>query len=206
MAVRSSIAGLVVVKVQYIAGGIPWEYTIHARTNDNSANTNAKMAGVSEAVALAVDNTAAALVNNANALVGVTTTDLSPALLPDAVYVDSVSGTRGTALVPQSSCVVVTKRTASVGRAFRGRCYISGGVAADLDATGTEWDSGYASAAKDQVQDAVNAIAAASPTAYKAVIWHRAAGQGGVPAADTTTDITSLLGRTELAQQKSRRS
>lgn len=207
MAIRSALAGLVVVKVQHSAGGIPWEWTCHARTADASVNTSAKMNDLADKARIAWHNaTAAALLNDANTFVGVTVQDLSPALLPDEFQSQGETGTRGTALVPQSSCCVVTKRTALVGRAFRGRAYISGAVAADLDATGTEWDSGYATACENAVDDVLDAFATASPIGYTPVIYHRHAGQGGVPAADTVTTITAVLGRTELAQQKSRRS
>lgn len=206
MAIRSALHGLVVVKVRHSAGGIPWEWTCHARTNDATVNTSGKMLDLSDVAAAAWNAGAAALLNNAQTFTGVTVTDLSLTLLPDETTAASTAGTRGTALVPQSSCCVVTKRTAQVGRAFRGRAYISGAVAADLDSTGTEWDSAYATACEDLVDDVLDSFATASPTAYNPVIYHRNAGEGGSPSADSITIITSVLGRTELAQQKSRRS
>lgn len=205
MAVRSGLHGLVVVRMQHTAGGIAWEWTCHARTVDATPNTSAKMQGLAVACENAWSAVQDTILNNAQTFVQTTVQDLALTVLPDEVSAAGFAGARGAALVPQSSCVVVTKRTGSVGRAFRGRAYISGGVSADLDATGTEWDSGYATAVENAVDDVLDAMAGASPTGYTPVIYHRSAGQGGSPAADSITPITSVLGRTELAQQKSRR-
>lgn len=205
MTVRSALSGLVVARVRFSAGGIPWEFTMHGRTNDSSANTSAKMAGLASEIDGAVSGLVAARLNDANTWTGVAIQDLSPARLPDEEVAESTAGTRGSDLVPQSSCVVVTKRTAKIGRAFRGRCYLSGGIASDLDSSGTEWDAGWATS-EEQLVDAVRgAFGTASPQAYTAVIYHRKAGQDNDPPADTVTPITAVVGRTELGQQKSRR-
>lgn len=204
MATRSAIPGLVVARVNFSVSGIPWLFTMHGRTADSSVNTSAKMQGLADAIDAAVLPLAAAALNTSNTYTGITVADLSTAVLPDAVNASSVVGTRGSAVTSTAACVV-TKRTGQVGRAFRGRCYVGGAALSDLTAGGSEWVSGYATSCQGLVEAVRAAFGTATPTAYTAVLYHRAAGQGGIPAADSTTPVTSVLGRTEIGVQRSRR-
>lgn len=199
----SAIVGLVVANFAWVAGGVGWETTLHMTTVSGDPNDPTGMQDLADALDVPVSGFPGAW-NNANQYLGVTVHDLSSTLIPEKTASSAVTGTRGTALTPQESCIVATLDTGKIGRAFRGRMYFSGGVAGDLDNGGTDWAQAYA----DDIDTLVSAIftaALGAPTEYVPVIYHRAAGQGGVPAADTATVVTGERARTELAVQKRRR-
>jgi hypothetical protein len=206
---ESALAGLVVFRFQgRVASGFPAEMTCHARTAGSVPNTGAIMAGGAAAGAGWWDDAATrALFGNGSALDRVVVQDLSPAGLSSAVVSIGLAGTRGTgAPVATQDSLVITKNTGLAGPGFRGRMYSWGALAVDLDAAGGLWDQTFADAWTTAAAAMDTALALAAPTGYSPCIWHRTAGTGGSPAADSVTDITSYTGRTELAVIRSRRS
>lgn len=206
---ESQLAGLVVVRFQgRVASGFPCEMTVHARTADAAANTAARLAGAAAAGAGWWDDAATrALFGNGSALDRVVVQDLSPAGLSSAISTVGLAGTRGSgAPVATQDSLVITKNTGLAGQAFRGRMYTWGALATDLDAAGGLWDQTFADAWTTAAAAMDTALSLAAPEEYEPVIWHRAAGAGGVPAADSVTTISTYTGRTGLAVVRSRRS
>lgn len=205
---ESALPGLVVVRFQgRVPSGFPVEMTCHARSAGAIANTAATLLGCATAAAGWWDDAPTlALFGNGSSLDQVTVQDLSPAGLSSAIVTTGNAGTRGAgAPAAAQDSLVVTKNTGRAGPGYRGRMYTWGALAADLDAAGGLWDSAFASAWTDAAADMDTALALASPTGYSPCIWHRTAGSGGDPVADTVTDITSYTGRIGLAVMRSRR-
>jgi len=204
-AFRSAIVGLAEAILNFNAVSSPsWQVTMHVRTADGSANTVAKLDGLAAALANLVSVTfPTTMLNASNSFAGVTARDLSPALLPDSFIAEAINGTRAGGALANDSTLVVTQKTAQVGRSFRGRCYFSGLAPSDLDSV-SAFKASVAEEFEDYVEQWRNACVAAAPQSYTPVIYHRRAGSSGVPAADSTTPITSNLGRIVVASQRRR--
>lgn len=205
---ESALDGLVVIRVEGFHATNPAQITIHARTGAASANTSAGMQGLADAVAAwGVSATGLkALMSQTQAyLQQVTVQDLSPTGLDSEIAImDVQGGVTGVAAVTPGVSQVVTLRTGLQGRAFRGRSYIYGRTINDLNAAGNAWTPTAASEATTVFGLLLDAVAMATPVEYAVGIWHRAAGEGGNPAADTFTPVTNVLGRTPLASQRRR--
>lgn len=203
---RSALTNLVIMRFQgRTPAGIEAEMTLHA--TGAAANSAANMLALSAVGAAWMAKAGTrALFSNGVPLDQCVVQDLGPARLASQQTPVAVAGTRGAgAPVAAVDSLVVTKLTAQAGVAFRGRFYTWGALATDLDAAGGLWDSAFATAWGVAIADLLDDIPLTAPTAYTPVIWHRVAGEGGVPAADTTTAVTGALGRTELAVVRSRR-
>jgi len=202
---RSAIVGLAEAIIRFTATSSPsWEVTMHCRTADGSANTGATLDGLAAALANLVTVTfPTTIVNPLNQIASVVARDLSPALLPDSVTLTPVVGTRAGATIANDSTLVVTQKTAKVGRAYRGRCYFSGLTSFDL-VSPSEFSVATAEEFEDYVEQWRGACVAAAPKSYLPVIYHRPKVGHPKPQDDTTDAITSNLGRTVIASQRRR--
>jgi len=202
---RSALDGLSEAIIVFAADASPnWEITMHCRTADGSANTAAKLIGLRDALTNLVTVTWPTTIVNAHTqIIETVARDLSPARLPDATQTVAVVGTRGGQYLANDSTLVVTKLTAKVGRAFRGRNYFSGRVGPDL-VSQSSFDSAVAEEYEDYQEQLRTAIVGAAPQSYTPVIYHRKAGQGNVPPADTVDPITGSFGRILVASQRRR--
>lgn len=202
----SALNGLAVARMKFTTGGVIWMSTLHCRQATGVAHTTSGFAGLADAIDNYMDAAGlASLLNNSTQYTGMELQDLSPTLFPTIFRTSARTGTRGTSLTPTESALTITWGTGFLGRAFRGRSYMSGAVSGDLDNGGQDWAAAFASQWGTWMAGLLSAIASASPVNYTAVIYHRAAGKFGIPAADTVTNILTATGRTELASQKRRR-
>lgn len=208
---ESALAGLCVIRCQATLGnGEPAEITAHARQATNQPNTVAGLQGLADSVAAWWgDASVRALHNNSTLLTQVEVADLSPTIFSPVVSTVNLAGTRGTGdEVGVVDSLVVTKLTGFQGRAFRGRLFTFGALAADLNSSGGGWDGSFATEWTAAAEDFADAIATATPVEYRMVLWHKN-GYDSVPGpavgVDTVTNVLSFQGQTRLAVQRGRR-